>query len=187
MSIDPLIKYIRTPPYPETACYEPLRTCVIITYPNYECWGGGNGKFDINYFVCNLKVQKNCVEQCSNGEVYFFFVLSLLTILIYIVLQYSTNFTNVDPYNYLHITPATCIPCSPGTWNTCTRKELCTWTLPEEPPEMLNLGPDIYPMLDGPVGSCYPCSQASNTVHYLYPEIKKFSSVTGLKEWSCPG
>jgi len=70
---------------------------------------------------------------------------------------------------------------------TCTHKESCTWTLPEKPPAILNLGPDVYPLLDGPVASCYLCAIAGNTLHYAYKDSPLYSLVDSSKEWSCPG
>jgi len=79
------------------------------------------------------------------------------------------------------------MPCSPGTWMTCTRKQSCQWIIPSAPPDILDLGPDVYPLLDGPVGSCYPCSAAANTLHYSYTGSNQYSLVDGSREWSCAG
>ena len=92
-----------------------------------------------------------------------------------------------DSYNGLANTQATCYPCAPGSWLTCTHKETCRWTIPDPPPGILNLGPDVQPLMDGPVNSCYPCAVAANTLHYSYANSPLQSFVDGSKEWMCPG
>lgn len=63
------------------------------------------------YGVCRGWIQIECTSMTTCGNGY-----------------YSNNFLAKDPITLLTLYPITCMPCEPGTWNTClTPKTSCSW------------------------------------------------------------
>jgi hypothetical protein len=61
--------------------------------------------------VCKGWIQIECTSMTTCGNGY-----------------YSDNFLAKDPVTFLTLNPVTCMPCEPGTWNTCrTEKTSCSW------------------------------------------------------------
>lgn len=58
--------------------------------------------------LCNACVQEDCPNLCQNGT-------------------YARDFTTLDPETLLKRYSPTCLPCLPGTFNTCQTKPSCDW------------------------------------------------------------
>jgi hypothetical protein len=70
-----------------------------------------NSRTIFAYGVCRAWVQDDCTKltTCNNG-------------------QYATNFRIKDTLTLLTLYPITCMPCKPGTWNTCNSPTTsCSW------------------------------------------------------------
>jgi hypothetical protein len=127
-------------------------------------------------------------------------------------LQYALQPVTVDPVTSLSVGVVQCIPCRPGTWNTCIRINSCDWcvficiflsihpsllhphdtlflcrTIPEEGGAR-NLGLFIHSSGSGPLGSCYSCDAVSrHKMHYIGMASPRKSEVDLNKAWICPG
>ena len=65
----------------------------------------------VSYGVCRGWIQVDCatLTTCNNGE-------------------FATNYRTVDPGTSFTIYAIQCLPCLPGTWNTCrTSSTQCSW------------------------------------------------------------
>ena len=88
----------------------------------------------------------------------------------------------------MQLTRVECKPCAPGTWNTCSEKPYCKWSIPTDKNDMA-MGGDIQSIKGGPVGACYPC-MALDTCWYCranYVNTSLESKVGLSATWSCPG
>jgi hypothetical protein len=79
---------------------------------------------------CHYAEQIHCSPPCSNGHVSENPLLPWKRMVAHSVLffvQYSRASTAVNPVNGMRQGVPVCVPCAPGTFNTCAIKASCTW------------------------------------------------------------
>jgi len=93
--------------------------------------------------------------------------------------QYASAYAVYDSYDLI-TNDIQCLPCAPGTFNTCKSLPSCSWLIPTKTQSMCQENAlDIFQIQNVvPVEQCYPCRfarQASDVIHYEKSPTKKAS------------